>query len=245
MHAWPELYFSGYGWVRFEPTPARVTGSAPPWTVLPEENPGEDPSANPSEEATAEPSASAGPSTEPSLEATPTDDGANANWGQTVLIVAGGLVLLLILAAPATIRVRRRTTRLSGEGAAEEQVESAWAEIRDTVLDHGGAWPGGSPRSIGNEVASRLDQEEAASMSRVATLVERSRYAQSSPTPRAADKLPGMTQEIRRGIAAPPSRSRKALACPGAAVAVRRRRTLTGPRSERCARYRGRPSAAA
>ena len=209
MHAWPELYFAGYGWVRFEPTPATVTGSAPPWTLQTEDDPGDDPSAGPSEEATAEPSASAGPSSEPSLEATPTDGSANANWGQTVLIVAGGLVLLLILAAPATIRVRRRTARLSGEGAAEEQVESAWAEIRDTVLDHGGAWPGGSPRSIGNEVASRLDQEEAASMSRVATLVERSRYAQSFADTEAAEKLPGMTQEIRRGIAAPASLARK------------------------------------
>ena len=33
MHAWPELYFAGYGWVRFEPTPASVTGTAPAWTV--------------------------------------------------------------------------------------------------------------------------------------------------------------------------------------------------------------------
>ena len=118
-------------------------------------------------------------------------------------------MLLLILAAPATIRVRRRTTRLSGEGAADEQVESAWAEIRDTVLDYGGAWPDGSPRSIGREVGSRLDQEESASMSRVATLVERSRYARSFADTEAAEKLPGMTQEIRRGIAAPASLVRK------------------------------------
>src|SRR3954452_5694229 len=33
MHAWPELYFSNYGWVRFEPTPGVQTGSPPPWTV--------------------------------------------------------------------------------------------------------------------------------------------------------------------------------------------------------------------
>ena len=29
MHAWPELFFAEYGWVRFEPTPASVTGTAP------------------------------------------------------------------------------------------------------------------------------------------------------------------------------------------------------------------------
>ncbi len=32
-HAWPELYFEGSGWVRFEPTPAVQTGSAPAWTI--------------------------------------------------------------------------------------------------------------------------------------------------------------------------------------------------------------------
>ncbi|MEJ2579786.1 MAG: DUF3488 and transglutaminase-like domain-containing protein, partial [Kineosporiaceae bacterium] len=32
-HAWPELYFAGVGWVRFEPTPAGRTGTAPAWTV--------------------------------------------------------------------------------------------------------------------------------------------------------------------------------------------------------------------
>ncbi len=40
MHAWPELYFAGYGWVRFEPTPASITGAAPSWTVRTEQRPG-------------------------------------------------------------------------------------------------------------------------------------------------------------------------------------------------------------
>ena len=142
------------------------------------------------------------------------------------MVTAGGLVLLLILAAPATIRVRRRAARLSGEGAAEEQVESAWAEIRDTVLDHGGSWPAGSPRSIGNEVASRLDQDEAASMSRVATLVERSRYARSFADADAAEKLPGLTAEIRRGIAAPASATRKLRAVVLPKSLFRRRSTV-------------------
>jgi len=114
-----------------------------------------------------------------------------------------GLVLLMILAAPATIRVRRRSQRLSADGAAEEQVESAWAEIRDTVVDHGGAWPNGSPRAIGQEMSGRLDAEEAASMGRVATLVERARYARNFTDAEAATELPTVTREIRRGIAAP------------------------------------------
>ena len=31
-HAWPELYFEGVGWVRFEPTPAVRTGAAPSYS---------------------------------------------------------------------------------------------------------------------------------------------------------------------------------------------------------------------
>ncbi|WP_460447594.1 transglutaminase family protein, partial [Angustibacter aerolatus] len=32
-HAWPELYFEGVGWVRFEPTPATRTGAPPAWAA--------------------------------------------------------------------------------------------------------------------------------------------------------------------------------------------------------------------
>src|SRR5690606_3704427 len=31
-HAWPELYFDGLGWLRFEPTPATRTAGAPGYT---------------------------------------------------------------------------------------------------------------------------------------------------------------------------------------------------------------------
>ena len=30
-HAWPEVYFPGHGWVRFEPTPGLQTGAPPTW----------------------------------------------------------------------------------------------------------------------------------------------------------------------------------------------------------------------
>jgi transglutaminase-like putative cysteine protease len=176
MHAWPELYFANYGWVRFEPTPASVTGSAPAWTIPTEDSAGSDPSADPSSEPTAgEESPGAVPSTGPTGQPTDLGQGAGAAWGRTLITAGITLVVLAILAAPATIRVRLRSGRLNGSGPAEEQVEGAWAEIRDTVVDYGGSWPEGSPRVIGCEVADRLEAEESESMSRVATLVERSR----------------------------------------------------------------------
>ncbi|HZA05588.1 MAG TPA: DUF3488 and transglutaminase-like domain-containing protein [Propionibacteriaceae bacterium] len=212
MHAWPELYFSGWGWVRFEPTPSVQTGDAPPWTLQPEESATDEPTAEPSASASAGPSASADPRDTPAETTVTGEEDTGLGWARTLLWSAVGLVLLLILAAPATIRVRRRTQRLSTDGAPEEQVESAWAEIRDTVVDHGGAWPHGSPRTIGQEMSNRLDGEEAASMGRVATLVERARYAQTFTDIEAASELPTVTQEIRRGIAAPLGPVRKLLA---------------------------------
>jgi transglutaminase-like putative cysteine protease len=204
MHAWPELYFANHGWVRFEPTPASVTGAAPSWTVQDSNSSGSDPSSDPSSEPTADEvtpggAPPVGPTEQPNV---PGQD-AGAGWKGTLIGTSIALVLLVILAAPATIRMRRRSGRLNGSGPAEEQVEAVWAEIRDTVLDYGGSWPEGSPRAIGDEMANRLDDEESDSMSRVATLVERSRYARSFDHGGAMGELPAMTSEIRRGVAAP------------------------------------------
>ncbi|CAA9292350.1 MAG: FIG001454: Transglutaminase-like enzymes, putative cysteine proteases [uncultured Friedmanniella sp.] len=211
MHAWPELYFSNYGWVRFEPTPASVTGSAPPWTLQGSDDPEDSPTAAP----TAAPSASA-PADTAAPEEAPVEDlttgeaGTTFPWARTLLGSGVVLLVLLVLAAPATIRVRRRTARLSGDQLGEEQVEAAWAEIRDTVVDHGGTWPTGSPHAIGSQIADRLDGQESAAMGQVATLVERSRYARSLGG--GTDTLPTLTRDIRRGLVAPLSRRQRLLA---------------------------------
>jgi transglutaminase-like putative cysteine protease len=213
MHAWPELYFSGYGWVRFEPTPASVTGAPPAWTVENQGDSSDDPTADPSSAET-----DAAPSLEPSAPTAPTEaptstDGSTAfPWGRTLVGTGAGLLALLVLAAPATIRIRRRTSRLSDDAPAEERVESAWAEIRDSVLDYGGAWPLGSPRSIGHEIGGRLESEQSDTMTQVATIVERSRYARTFTDTDLLAELPEMTEEIRRGLAEPRSFWRRASA---------------------------------
>ena len=217
MHAWPELYFANYGWVRFEPTPAVQTGSAPPWTVQGSSSA----SAAPTESASASASsststASAAPSEAPSE--TPLDPGTSGSTvsARTVLLSLGAVLLALVLAAPATIRVRRRQTRLDGQGPTAEQVEAAWAEIRDTVVDYGGSWPSGTPRRVGAEVGRRLDGADREAVGRVATLVERSRYARTLDPDAETRGLPGTTQHIRRAISAPagPARRIRAILAP-------------------------------
>jgi hypothetical protein len=211
MHAWPELYFSNYGWVRFEPTPGSVTGSAPPWTLQssnqPSDNATDGPTTAPSGNADAP---STAPEDVPADSATGADATSGFPWVRTLLGSGIGLLVLLVLAAPATIRVRRRSARLAGDQREDEQVEAAWAEIRDTVVDHGGRWPSGSPHVIGSQISDRLDAEESAAMGQVATLVERSRYARSLGADTTV--LPGLTQEIRRGLVAPLTRRRRLLA---------------------------------
>ena len=210
MHSWPELFFSGYGWVRFEPTPSSVSGTAPPWSLRSATDPGDDPTDVPSNQPSAQAETqSAQPSTVPTQAPVGTGSQSGLSWGRTLLSAGIGLLVLVILAAPATIRVRRRSSRLTPGELGPEQVESAWAEIRDTVLDYGGSWPAGSPRTIGGQLAHRLDPEEAATMGRVATLVERSRYARSMPPGQVTEDLPQMTTEIRHGIAAPQTRWRR------------------------------------
>jgi transglutaminase-like putative cysteine protease len=210
MHAWPELYFSGYGWVRFEPTPSSITGRAPAWTVPKADKPDAAASDEPSVKPT---TASSAPTLRPdggqSQQTTTVVDDTSFPWKRTLLGSGIGLVGLLVLAAPATIRVRRRSARLSPDGPVDARVEAAWEEIRDTVVDYGGSWPQGSPKTIGGEISHRLQGEDSDTMTRVATLVERSRYARSLADEDATRSLPGMAQDIRRGLAQPQSRWRR------------------------------------
>jgi transglutaminase-like putative cysteine protease len=225
MHAWPELYFAGLGWVRYEPTPSSITGSAPGWTTPNAADPGDSASQGPSSAPSSEASA---PSLQPSEgPADQTPDSTSYSvfpWGRTLVGSGIGLVLLLVLAGPVTIRGRRRTERLGLDGPPEERVEAAWQEIRDTVLDYGGSWPEGSPRAIGGEISRGLEGEQSDTMTAVATLVERSRYAQRFTDEEATRSLPVMTHDIRRGLAQPQSRWRRVRAVLMPRSLFRRRR---------------------
>lgn len=206
MHAWPELYFEGEGWVRFEPTPAQVTGNAPAWTLEGTDAGGE------STDDAADPSASAAPSAAPSSATTPTptpsessaapvETGSSFPWarvGAAVGIIAG---VLALLAVPALLRLRRRRVRLDQSGSIAERVERAWAELRDTATDVGRPWPQGTPRTIGASAAAELDAGPARAVSALALLVERRRYARTleSDTDVAAlarEGLDGLTRNL-------------------------------------------------
>lgn len=137
-HAWPELYFEGAGWVRFEPTPGGPAGDPPKWTLADgadqQEEGDESESASPSEEPT-ESASPTGGSEEPTEEETSTQaaEPAGSNFGTVFGIAAIVLVLLLLAALPAIWRSILRSRRTKDP----HDLEAVWTEVRALATDYG------------------------------------------------------------------------------------------------------------
>ncbi|MFI5528058.1 transglutaminaseTgpA domain-containing protein [Kitasatospora sp. NPDC051853] len=204
-HAWPELYFPGSGWLRFEPTPSR--GSAPEYTA---EKAAPVPSAQPTEATTAPSTApSAAPSSSSSCTAqqqrqdgcadeqavTPVSVEERPWWLEWPVLVAAlvTLLVLALLATPMLWRIRQRRRRLGtgrrapgGDGGGEltdQQVLAAWEELIDTAWDLG-IPPDDSrtPRTTVRRIAEagQLDDTATAAAGRVALATERVLYARDA-----------------------------------------------------------------
>ncbi|WP_258938985.1 transglutaminase TgpA family protein [Actinomadura luteofluorescens] len=121
-HAWPELYFEGSGWVRFEPTPSGAAGqgtAVAPAYSQPEVSTG----GGPEDEATRAPDPSspdAGSTAAPAGPRHRNDEGAGDATGaqeddgsgfSTARWLAGVLLVLLLTAVPMTLRILTRWRR--------------------------------------------------------------------------------------------------------------------------------------
>ncbi|MFD4374923.1 transglutaminaseTgpA domain-containing protein [Streptomyces sp. NPDC058486] len=206
-HAWPELYFEGAGWTRFEPTPSR--GSTPAYTRQVPPTGGPTGPAQPSQSASAQPSAapSASESCPPEMRRlgecgqTPAAaDDASSGGGTDLLKVAGWtLAALLVLAlpfVPLLWRTRVRARRL----APSSGPLAVWREIGDTAWDYGlEPDDAQTPRRTAERIvrAGELSGAAAESVRRVARAVEEALYA---PSPRAAPGLGEDAERIRAGF---------------------------------------------
>ena len=212
-HAWPELYFEGVGWTRFEPTPTR--GVAPSYTQSDTPGGGLPDVVRPSQaagsSASAAPSASSSCSVQekkvqgcaaalPVNTATPGADGHPWFW-----YAGWGLLALLVVAVPLLPmlwRLRRRSVRLAsaqhtapGAEAAAGHVLAVWRELTDTAWDHG-ILPDDAltPRKAAARIVrlGELDPATAESVHRVAGAVEQVLFA---PRPQ---PVPGLPDDVRR-----------------------------------------------
>ncbi|MFB9778018.1 transglutaminaseTgpA domain-containing protein [Brevibacterium otitidis] len=137
-HAWPELYFDGVGWVRFEPTPGGPAGAPPPWSQTGGAEPEGEPTEEPTEEASAEPSEEptgedAAPEEEEDEDTTAADTEAESapRWWIPVAVLA----VLLLAAAPALVRIVQRRKRMREP----IEPEAVWEEIFALGIDYGQA----------------------------------------------------------------------------------------------------------
>ena len=175
MHAWPELFFEGIGWVRFEPTPASRTGAAPDFEAVPTES-APDNAADPNDSNPTE-----SPRT-PRPDAAPGAAGGGDGGGPGLLLpVAGGALVLLLVLGPRSLRAARRTSRWRQARAGHRPVaEAAWAELTDLAVDLGVRVDRATTlRTTGRGLRSRVDDDPAAvtALNRLVVEVERSRFA--------------------------------------------------------------------
>ncbi|GAB3597894.1 DUF3488 and transglutaminase-like domain-containing protein [Angustibacter peucedani] len=213
-HAWPELYFEGVGWVRFEPTPASRTGAAPTWATVGSSG---SPTDGPSTSTTGVPGSTATSSLDPRIQslqeaerrartgevAEPIITTPVAERGPNRVLQAGGIVLLLLAAlllTPVTAWLgRRRRRRAAADGTA--RVEASWADLHEQVGDLGIDLSSSlTPRQVDHRlrVAAHLGGEPQDALARITTAVESTRYAR--PGSDAAD-VTGDVRTVVRAVA--------------------------------------------
>lgn len=204
-HTWPEMYFTGVGWVRFEPTPAVQSGPLPahanPSTAV---QGGSAPSPSARPEATASPSPSTPGGVDPAGGGAGPDGESSANPAGALLLTALLAAGLAVLLAARAVRARRHAARM-----ATSTPEQAWSELQRRLARSGVRWsPASTPRAtvhtISEAVRARageeLDPTSRRALEQLAAAVERTRYA-PHPGPCSPADLAGWVHVAHAGVA--------------------------------------------
>lgn len=166
-HAWPQIYFEGVGWVRFEPTPGVQAGAPPEYA--PEEATS---SSEPTTTATTAPSASA------STSGTRTSSAVAAGEeDETDRPVGGWIALgaLVLLGVGATMLARRHARPVVAD------LEDRWMHVL-AYLERVGVdtSPSRTPRAVVRSATDVLDAESLGALQQLAQAVETASYDRAS-----------------------------------------------------------------
>lgn len=201
-HAWPELYFTGEGWLRFEPTPTGAGGQAtaevPAYAGVGNTLPNH--KQNPANAATS-PASSApagGPHPgrhhlvqAPGGELSAAKQSADSDLWLAIGIPAG---VFLLIAWPALIRIATRRRRWLTASSDADVAHAAWRELTDDLADFGlGFAPAETPRAVARRVTgdAHLDESGIRAVKMISAAEERARYA------RLADPGTGLKASVR------------------------------------------------
>jgi len=217
-HAWPEIYFSGNGWLPFEPTP-RADGQAvqPAYTQQSTAKGGE--TGN-----------NSGGNTKGNAKGN-TPAGLAAKIAQIQKLLNGGvgglgpapvqpkapnhtrrnatLVVLAVLAvaliAPSLVRIGQRRRRWRRATTPVERAAAAWVELRASAIDAKAGWTDGlTPRATARVLraeAAGFDAADAAALDRVVAAVQRAWYSRDANSAR-TDGLVEDVNDLRRSLLA-------------------------------------------
>jgi transglutaminase-like putative cysteine protease len=209
-HAWPELYFSGVGWLRFEPTPSGIGGqetAVEPSYVSAIGSGGGTSKNHPGHGGGPSPTSSASPGTNigAHVRQAGTDSGApgastrsrgsSAPVGWIVLAV-----LIVAAVAPGMARLVTRRRRWHAASGDAGLAQAAWQELCAVLEDFGlGCRLSESPRAAAKRVGSVTGLEEPArqAIGRIASVVEQARYA---PVPADASTVRTDVRLVHRAL---------------------------------------------
>jgi transglutaminase-like putative cysteine protease len=217
-HAWPELYFPGQGWVRFEPTPAVQAGPLPSWADPLLSSTGTAPTSGPDDVPTNQALPEASPGALQSTAPSPTTGtgGGEASpspgrdWTMGLIVV----VVLLTLGATGWALARRRSST-----HAEPDTESTWSDVVRDLGSLGVSWASSTTlRSVPSTVAAQVTAQTGrplpeATLDALITLssaVEAGRYARTTdplPTPVLAALRAQVVEGVRTELSDRPARA--------------------------------------
>jgi transglutaminase-like putative cysteine protease len=222
-HAWTQLYFSGYGWTTWDPTPpGNGVGQAGILPAFSAKEPTGNGSTSPgnssskgagtqghhvpapigvlrSHKLPADDLSGNGPS--------PLPQAAAGNDDAPIALIVVGALLAVALVAPRSVRsLTRRRRWLAAHGDAGV-AHAAWAELLDDLTDYGvGYGPGETPRTLTKRIHQQLKLATPVrqALDRLAQAEERASYARE---PASAGPLHADVATVRAAMSAAVTRS--------------------------------------